>query len=112
MEPTKFGASATVGLLGGDVHVQNSSKNDRINYIVGVRHKRSEYLLNSLETKGEYLPRFTDFQSYTNLNIGPKQNISKTKVGILMGYSRNRYSVIPQSKETEFGTFNQLVIYK
>lgn len=106
-EPEKFGASATIGLLGADVHLENATRNNRSNYIMGVRHKRSEYLLNSLETKGEYRPRFTDIQSYTNFNLGPKSDLSKTKIGVLLGYSRNRYTVTPQSKQTEFGTFNQ-----
>ncbi|MDH5367142.1 MAG: TonB-dependent receptor [Cyclobacteriaceae bacterium] len=106
-QPNELSGSVTASLLGADVHFENSSENDRINYIFGVRHKRSEYLLNSLETKGEYRPRFTDVQSYINFNLGSKTNISKTKLGLLFGYSRNRYQVIPQGKETEFGTFNQ-----
>lgn len=106
-EPNKFAGSATASLLGADVHFENATDNNRVNYIFGVRHKRSEYLLNSLETKGEYRPRFTDVQSYVNFNLGSKTNLSKTKLGLLIGYARNRYRVIPQSKETEFGTFNQ-----
>lgn len=106
-EPDEFAASATLGLLGGDAHIENSGLDGRLNYIVGVRHKSSQYLLNSLETKGEYLPRFTDVQSYVNYNLGPKDDLSRTKLGVLMGYARNRYQVRPESKETEFGSFTQ-----
>ena len=106
-EPSTMAVSATASLLGADLHFENASKNNRVTYIIGARHKRSEYLLNSLETKGEYRPRFTDIQSYVNFNLGSKSDISKTKLGVLFGYARNRYRVIPQSKETEFGTFNQ-----
>lgn len=106
-QPNRFGASATIGLLGGQFHIENATKNQRINYLIGVRHKRSEYLLNSLETKGEYLPRFTDLQSMTTFNIGPSKNIKKTQLSLLLSYARNRYEVSPTSRETEFGTFSE-----
>ena len=106
-EPKAFAASMTVGLLGGQMHLENTTKNNRVNYLIGVRHKRSEYLLNSLETKGEYLPRFTDVQSMTTFNFGPKTDIDKTQLSLLMSYARNRYEVSPVSRETEFGTFNE-----
>ena len=106
-EPEELDASASIGLLGGSLHVGNSLKNKRLNYIVGVRHKRSEYLLNSLETKGQYFPRFTDVQTYLNYDISKPSNQNKTKLGVLFSYARNRYIVIPETQETEFGTFNQ-----
>jgi hypothetical protein len=106
-QPDRFGASATVSLLGGQFHLENATKNQRINYLIGVRHKRAEYLLNSLETKGEYLPRFTDLQSMTTFNLGPDNDLKKTQISLLLSYARNRYEVSPASRETEFGTFNE-----
>jgi len=106
-QPDRFKASMTASLLGGQFHLENATKNNRINYLIGVRHKRAEYLLNSLETKGEYLPRFTDIQSMTTFNIGPKRDIKKTQLSLLLSYARNRYEVSPASRETEFGTFNE-----
>ncbi len=106
-QPQQFHASATASLLGGQFHIENATKNGRVNYLIGVRHKRSEYLLNSLETKGEYLPRFTDIQSMTTFNIGSEKDIKRTKLSLLLSYARNRYEVSPTSRETEFGTFNE-----
>ena len=107
--PDKYAASAMISLLGGSLHAEGVSANDRFSFLLGARHKRSEYLLNTLETEGEYLPRFTDFQGYFSykLNdqlIGQKP---KTEVGLLMAVSQNRYKVVPESRETTFGTFNQ-----
>ncbi|TRX51389.1 TonB-dependent receptor [Fulvivirga sp. M361] len=102
-EPTKLKASATLGLLGGSANLEGSGK--RISAILGVRHKSAQYLLNTLETEGQYLPRFTDIQSYINIDLGSKPN--RTKLGILSSYARNRYLVEPESRETDFGTFNQ-----
>lgn len=104
-KPVKFGASATISLLGGSAHIEGSKH--RWSYIAGVRHKSSQYLLNTLETQGEYLPKFTDVQGYINYNAGPASNPEKTQIGVLGAYARNRYLVEPTSRETEFGTFTQ-----
>ncbi len=104
-KPKKFGASATVSLLGGSAHIEGAKK--RLSYVAGVRHKSSQYLLNTLETEGEYLPKFTDVQGYINYKIGPATNPDKTQIGVLGAYARNRYLVEPTSRETEFGTFTQ-----
>ncbi len=105
--PDKFGGSMSASLLGGSIHFEGASKNERLNYTAGARHKSSKYLLNTLETNGQYLPRFTDFQSFINFNIGRKEDKKRTTLGLLTSYARNRYEVTPESRETEFGNFNQ-----
>ncbi len=108
-QPKTFNGSLAIGLLGGSFHLGGSIKKDKISYLIGARHKRSEYLLNTLETEGEYYPRYTDIQSYFHFNLGNKKigNLPKTELGLLFAFSRNRYTVEPVSRETEFGTFNQ-----
>lgn len=101
-EPKAFAASLTAGLLGGAAHVEGASGSGKVTYIGGVRHKSAQYLLNTLETEGEYLPKFTDVQAYVNMRPD-----SRTSIGILTSYARNRYLIEPQSRETEFGTFNR-----
>ena len=94
-----------MSLLGGSAHVEGATDDNKFSYLVGARHKRAEYLLNTLETEGEYKPSFTDVQGYFNFDLGHKTG-KKTDLGILFGYARNRYQVEPQSRETTFGTFN------
>ncbi len=108
-KPTDFGGSLHVGLLGGSVHIEGTSKNDRFTYLLGSRHKSSAYLLNTLETDGEYTPRFTDVQTYLNYDISKKNERDKTEIGLLLSYAQNRYLVRPTSRETTFGTFNNQV---
>lgn len=107
--PKKFGGSVNAGLLGGSVHVEGTSKSDRFTYLVGARHKSGAYLLNTLETKGEYKPRFTDIQTYLNYNISKNSQKDKTEFGLLFSYAQNRYLVSPTNRETTFGTFNSQV---
>lgn len=116
-EPTKTAGSVTLGLLGGSLHLEGISRNKRISHITGIRQKQSQYLLGTLDVKGEYLPRFTDVQSYINIDLAKKRATSdstsnstfypRSSLGVLMSYSRNRYYVEPTSRQTTFGTLDQ-----
>lgn len=122
--PSQLQGSATFGLLGGAAHLEGTTRDNRLSYTVGVRRKQSQYLLNTLEVKGEYLPAFTDVQGYVRYVLGknkstenqdksalrnPKREFgeAKSEIGILFSYARNRYLTRPVSQETSFGTFNQ-----
>ena len=65
--------------------------------------------MNTLETQGEYLPRFTDVQSYISYNLSADSSQDKTRIGILNAYSRNRYNVIPAARESTFGTVQEVI---
>ncbi|CAN5160450.1 TonB-dependent receptor [soil metagenome] len=109
-KPQKTAGSISAGLLGGSVHLETASKNKKISYLVGARHKSAQYLLNTLETKGEYLPRFTDLQSYINFDLsGKNKEPATTELGMLFSYARNRYLVRPQNRETTFGTIDRVL---
>ena len=98
-------ASVRLGLLGGAAHVEGATKN--VTFIAGVRHKSAQYLLNTLEVDGQYLPRFTDVQSYLTVDLDGDSNRKKTELGVLLAYATNRYLVRPKSRETNFGTLQQ-----
>ena len=104
-KPSELHGSASISLLGGGAHIEGASKDQRFTYLAGVRHKSSQYLLNTLETKGEYLPRFTDVQGYVTYNLDKERN--RTELSMLFGYANNRYLVEPETRETRFGTFSQ-----
>ncbi len=100
--PQENRAGITVGLLGGSAYATLYDHEGGAGALVGIRHKNSQYLLNTLETKGEYLPSFTDVQVLLSKPFG--QN-GRTKVELLASYARNRYLVKPVSQESIFGTF-------
>ncbi len=108
-KPNDFGGSASISLLGGSFHLEGLALNRRFTYLVGVRHKTNQYLLNSLETKGDYKPTFTDVQALLTYNLTPK-----TEISFLGNIARNKYELIPTSRQTDFGTYQQaqrLTIY-
>ncbi len=101
-KPTQFGGSASLSLLGATVHIENQSKNKKINYMLGVRQKSNQYVLSTLQTKGDYRPSFTDIQANVNYNLTDKLELSA-----LGNYSLNIYRLVPEDRETSFGTIQE-----
>ncbi|MBC5773332.1 TonB-dependent receptor [Pontibacter sp. KCTC 32443] len=103
--PTTFAATITGSLTGGAIHLENGSKNRKVSYLLGVRHKNGQYMLQSLQTDGEYKPKFSDAQAYVSLDLSKgAEQAGKTTLGILTSYANNDFLVIPESRVTTFGT--------
>ena len=101
-KPIKNKASIKLGLLGGSAHFEGLNNNRRFSYILGIRNKSNQYLLNSLDTEADYQPRFTDIQTLLNYKLNTNWDIS-----FLANISSNQYKMIPNDRETEFGTVNE-----
>ncbi len=107
--PTKTAGSVSASLLGATMHLEGSSKDRRLMYLMGFRQKSNQYILKSLETKGDYKPSFTDMQGMLLYEVNPKLEFS-----VLGNYARNSYKIVPTTRETSFGTINealQLTVY-
>ena len=110
-KPTKFSGSADLSLLGASLQLEGISKNKRLSYLAGYRYKTTSYLLNTLETTGNYNPQFSDFQALVSYRFSRKIELS-----FLGNYSSNAYQFIPEEQDTEFGThdlpFNLKIYYE
>lgn len=113
--PTKNAGSATLGLLYQAAHAEVVSPNKRLSLVAGIRNKTTQYLLQrnflfkGLDVQGEYLPRFTDFQSYVNYNLTSRADSLAGRamsIGVLGSFARNRYLIRPTTRETDFGTIS------
>ena len=107
--PKRFGASLNMSLLGGSAHFEGTSKNNRLSFLTGIRRKTTQYILSSLDTEADYKPVFTDLQTYLKYEIGTNWNVS-----FLGNISNNTYQMVPENRNTEFGTLNEalkLTIY-
>ena len=51
--PRENAATLQLSLLGGAAHFEGITKNGRLSYLIGARHKTSQYLLNSLDTEAD-----------------------------------------------------------
>jgi hypothetical protein len=108
-KPDKFGGSAMVSLLGASLSLEGATKNQRFTYLLGARYKTNQYLLNSLETSGDYRPSFSDVQAFFTYQVSKK--VSLEGIG---NYSSNRYWFIPEDRVTTFGTIQstlRLTVY-
>lgn len=103
-KPLKFGGTVSGSLLGGSLHLQGVSKNRVVAWSIGSRYKSNTYLLKSMDTKGEYRPRFYDVQTFLTFTLNEKWSIE-----FLGNVANNQYLVVPASRETTFGTVNNAV---
>lgn len=101
-EPEEFAGSFSMSLQGASLHLEGASKDHRLTYLTGVRYKTNQYVLQSLDTDGEYRPSFFDVQTYLTYDIS-----EKWEIGFLGNIAQNKYNFIPKDRETEFGTINQ-----
>ena len=100
--PIGWGGMASASLFGGSVMLHGAGLNHRLHHISGLRYKRNKYLLNSLETSGDYDPKFIDFQTYISFDL-----TDRIELGFLGNCSSNVYNFIPHNRRTKFGLLNQ-----
>ena len=113
-KPKKLGGSFMIGFLGTSAHIEGSAKNkqktrDVFTYILGIRYKTNAYLLNSMDTKGDYKPNFFDTQMLLGWNIS-----DKFEIGLLGNLSINKYLFVPSDRQTRYGSMEnpkQFTVY-
>lgn len=96
-EPESFEGAVNLSLQGGGLTIGTSSK--VFSQLHGVRYKSNRSLLSSMDEKGEYDPRYFDYQTFMNLKLS-----SKLKASFLGNISINNYKFIPRDRTTNFGT--------
>lgn len=96
-QPEALEGSLSASLMGGSLSFGQSSK--KFSQLYGARYKSNNSLLSSLDSKGEYDPKYFDFQANLNYNFSPKWTL-----GFLGNISVNNYKFTPQNRETKFGT--------
>ena len=89
--PKSFEATAMASLLGASAYVGFSNK--KFAWSNGLRYKTNQYMLGSLETKGEYKPRFLDYQ--THLSYTPN---NRWTISVLGNISDNHYDFQPSDR--------------
>ncbi len=97
--PRQFAGSSSVSLLGASAHVEGASYTQRFTYLAGFRYKTTSYLLNTLQTSGDYKPQFSDLQAMLTYHLTRKLELS-----LLGNYGSNKYQFIPSETDVEFGT--------
>lgn len=96
-QPEAFEGAVSASLMGGSLTLGSSSR--RFTQLHGIRYKSNASLLSSMEDKGEYDPRYFDYQTNMTFKFNDKFNVS-----FLGNIAINNYKFIPHNRTTNFGT--------
>ena len=97
--------SLAASLLGTDAYIGIGTR--KLSWLNSVRYKTTSYLLDSLETKGEYKPNYLDYQTY--LSYQPNK---RWKIDFIGYISDNHYNFEPSDRETSFGTMENVKSFR
>ena len=103
--PKKFEATTQASLLGAGAYIGFST--EKFSMMNSIRYKTNKSLVGTMDTKGEYTPRFTDYQ--TCINWTPNK---RWDIGFIGNFSQNTYNFNPQNRETRFGTMENVRSFK
>lgn len=98
-EPEALEGSFSPGLITSTMHAGGRGKEGRFWFIAGARYRSNAMLLGSLDTRADYIPRFADLQAMAGYRTGTRSELTLSLWG-----SSNRYTFIPRSRTTTFGT--------
>jgi len=98
-KPQEFALSIEASLLGASATLENSSLNNKLSTIVGVRYRDNSLFVNSKDIEANFKPNFTDIQSYVSYQINEKFNLD-----FLGTFSLNNYDYTPVTRRTIFST--------
>jgi hypothetical protein len=101
--PTVFGGSAYVSLLEQGLHLEGSTKKEKITYLVGVRNRSNKNLLKSQETVGSYIPSSSDIQALITYKLS-----NKIQLELLGIYSVAKFTLFPESAQKTTSVFSPL----
>ena len=95
----RFRVSAS--LLGGSASAQGTIGN-RFSYGIGFRHHNNRYILKSMDTEGSYSTAYTDLQGIFRYRVNDSLDLS-----LLTVWTNNLYGLVPYTRATVFGSFQQ-----
>lgn len=104
-DPEAFEGAVSASLMGASAAIGTNS--GKFSQITGVRFKKNNSILSTMDTKGEYDPTFFDFQ--TNMNFKPSE---RWTINLLGNININNFNFKPRDRETTFGTSEDAKSFK
>jgi hypothetical protein len=101
--PDSLRASAALSLLGASAHVEGGIRSKihpyrHLRILTGVRYKTTQNLLNTLDVRGEYKPKFIDAQAYVTYDLS-----REWQLGAIGNYNSSIYNFEPVERQTAIG---------
>jgi len=101
--PASFGGSVYISLLEQGFHLEGTTRDQKLTWLVGARSKTNRNLLSSQEVQGDYIPSAADLQTFVTYRVSPKLQLEF--LGILSG---SKFTLIPQSAQKSTAVFSPL----
>lgn len=98
-EPVQSEGAVSLSMITSSAYAGTRSNNNKFWFLAGARYRSNAILLGSLDTRGEYSPRFADIQTMAGFRPDDRTTMTLSLWG-----SSNRYTFIPRSQTTTFGT--------
>ena len=98
-----FGLKVTATRLGTSTTLESVSKNKKLSSLTSVRSRDNSLFVNSQNSNGNYDPSFFDIQQYTTYIFS-----NKLRLSYLGNISINNYRNQPFTRQTNFGTLNDI----
>ncbi len=89
----------TAGLMGISATAKKAFKNSHL--LLGFRRKDNRNVLATQDTRGSYRPSFNDLQALYQQKFS-----SKFSINTLLNFNSGSFRLVPESRETQFGTIN------
>ncbi|HXS58492.1 MAG TPA: TonB-dependent receptor [Hanamia sp.] len=102
-KPVSFGGSIYVSLLEQGLHLEGTSKDQKLSWLFSARSKTNKNLLSSQETKGNYSPSAADLQAFLNYKISEKLQLE-----VLAIVSGSKFTLTPESAQKSTAVFSPL----
>jgi len=100
--PKENTGSVSLSMLGFGAHLEGTGIHNRLSYLIGLRQKSNQYLLQAQQTKGVYNPSFTDIQVFLNYQFN-----TDWQTDVFINYARNRFDFQPENSTQSFGLINK-----
>lgn len=103
LRPDTFRASVEASFLGGSAHIETATPDGKFSFLAGARYRTQQYLLNSLNTTGQYTPISGDVQAVLRYRLSPNWELEA-----IGNFNDTRYTFVPESRTTSIGTIDNV----
>lgn len=97
--PDSLEGATLLGMMESRLYV--GGKQSKLRYLIGARQKRGASLLETLDTRAEYDPHYSDIQATVSYQLAPALELS-----FFGAFNNTSYTFVPKTRQTTFGTLS------
>jgi len=102
-KPRKFEGIFNTSLLNSGLTLGKGTADGKLSAIIGARYSNKRLLIDTQDSDVDFNPVYFDIQTHVNYKVSRWFNLN-----FLGSFSKNNLDLFPKSRETTFGTFDNL----